>query len=42
MSPMAMAQSFYDGVVVRYVLPVLWMSYFHIMGLVGGMKHSVI
>jgi len=30
--PMAMAQSFSGGVVIRYVLPILWMtSCFHIM-----------
>jgi len=32
MSPLAVALSFFDGVVIRYVLPVLWMaSYFHTM-----------
>ena len=33
--PVAMTQSFSSSVVIRYVLPVLWMSCFHIIGLMA-------
>jgi len=37
MLSVAMAQSSSDGLVIRYVLPVLWMtSCFNTMGLIGG------
>jgi len=37
MLPMAVARSFSDGVAIRFLLPVLWMTLcFHTMGPIGG------
>jgi len=39
---MAVAQSSSNGIAIHYVLPLLWMmSYFHIMGPISRVKHSV-
>ena len=43
MLPVAVARSSSDGVVIRYVLPVLlMMSFFHTMGPVGRIKQDVV
>jgi len=43
MLPVAMARSFCDGVVIRYVLLVFWMtSYFHTMRPIARIKHDII
>jgi len=43
MLPVALVRSFSDGVAIRYVLPVLWMtSCFHTTGPIDGIKHDLV